>query len=63
MCLSTVYRESKEPDRGRELLLKNAATVSVENGRLVFTDIMGIRTVVDASLEKIDLMENFIIVK
>ncbi len=66
MCLSTVYRLNKEnpsDKAARELIVKNAAAVSVEGDKLVFTDIMGIRTVVDASIEKIDLMDNFILVK
>lgn len=64
MCLSNVYRENSEGStKERELLVKNAATVSVEGDKLVFTDIMGIRTVIDASLDKIDLMENYILVK
>ena len=66
MCLSNVYRVNREnpaDKAARELLVKNAATVSVEDGKLVFTDIMGIRTVIDASLDKIDLLDNFILVK
>lgn len=64
MCLSNVYRESSDGDaKKRELLIKNAATVSVEGDKLVFTDIMGVRTVIDAGLEKIDLMENYILVR
>ena len=68
MCLSNVYkiktgsRNEGSPEE-RELLVKNAATVSVKDGKLVFTDIMGIRTEVDAELEKIDLMDNYILVR
>ena len=35
----------------------------IENGRIIFTDLMGIRTVFDGSLEKIDLMDNYVIVR
>ena len=68
MCLSNVYRiktgsRSEGADAERELLVKNAATVSVKDGKLVFTDIMGIRTEIDAELEKIDLMDNYILVR
>ncbi|MBR5968255.1 MAG: CooT family nickel-binding protein [Lachnospiraceae bacterium] len=68
MCLSNVYKiktgsRSEGSPEERELLVKNAATVSVKDGKLVFTDIMGIRTEVDAELEKIDLMDNYILVR
>ena len=57
MCLSTVYAL-----RGQEktLVAKNVASVRTQDGKLVFTDIMGIPTVVDAAIERIDLMDNFI---
>ena len=69
MCLSNVYkiktgkRSGNAADEDRELLVKNAATVSVKDGKLVFTDIMGISTEVEAEIEKIDLMDNYILVK
>ena len=56
MCLSTVYNEK------HELLAKNVATVKAEKGRLIFTDIMGIPTVVDGRIDKVDLMENEIFI-
>ncbi len=57
MCLSTVYtlRDSKP-----EPLCKNIASVTTRDGKLVFTDIMGVTTVVDATIQRIDLMDNFI---
>ncbi len=67
MCLSNVYKiktgSRGEKEAERELLVKNAATVSVKDGKLVFTDIMGIRTEVDGELEKVDLMDNYILVR
>ena len=57
MCLSTVYAMR---DAEKKLVAKNVASVTVRDGKLVFTDIMGIPTVVDASIERIDLMDNFI---
>ena len=68
MCLSNVYRiktGSRNDAAGeeRELLVKNAAAVSIKDGKLVFTDIMGVRTEIDAELEKIDLMDNYILVR
>ena len=45
------------------MLAKNVADVRIENGQILFTDLMGIRTVFNGSLEKVDLMDNYIIVK
>ena len=56
MCLSTVYSEK------HEMLAKNVATVKAEKGRLIFTDILGIPTAIDGTIEKVDLMENEIFV-
>ena len=60
MCLSTVY---KNEVNDANLLARNVADIKVENGRIIFTDLMGIRTVFDGSLEKVDLMDNYIIVR
>lgn len=57
MCLSTVVT----PDR--QTVCKNVAAVTQKDGKLVFTDIMGIPTVVEGAIEKIDLMENIITIK
>ena len=35
----------------------------IENGKVYFTDIMGVRTVFDGELAQIDLTENYIIIK
>ena len=56
MCLSTVYNEK------HGMLAKNVATVKAEKGRLIFTDILGIPTTIDGTIEKVDLMENEIFV-
>ncbi len=60
MCLSNVYRNSVED---KNLLARNVADIKIEDGKIYFTDIMGIRTAFDGTLEQIDLTENFIIVK
>lgn len=57
MCLSTVLTME------RQVVCKNVAAVTQKDGKLVFTDIMGIPTVVEGSIEKIDLMENEILIK
>ena len=60
MCLSNVYRNNVAD---QNLLAKNVADIKFVDGKIVFTDIMGIRTTFDGDLEQIDLTENFIIVK
>lgn len=60
MCLSTVY---KNEVNDANMLAKNVADIKMENGQIIFTDLMGIRTVFDGSLEKIDLMDNYVIVR
>ncbi len=60
MCLSNVYKNSVDD---QNLLAKNVADIKFVDGKIVFTDIMGIRTTFDGNLEQIDLTENFIIVK
>ena len=57
MCLSTVLTTE------RQVVCKNGAAVTQKDGKLVFTDIMGIPTVVAGSIEKIDLMENEILIR
>ena len=44
------------------MLAKNVADIKVENGQIIFTDLMWIRTVFDGTLAKVDLMDNYVIV-
>lgn len=60
MCLSTVYKNEVSD---ANLLAKNVADIRMENGTIIFTDLMGIRTTFDGTLEKVDLMDNYVIVR
>lgn len=60
MCLSTVYALRPE---GKAQIAKNVASVKQQDGKLILTDIMGVPTVVNADIERIDLMDNFIWVR
>jgi predicted RNA-binding protein len=60
MCLSTVYLFDGEKE---VKLAENIGGVKVEGGRVILTDLLGIRTVVEGQVEKIDLMDNYIILK
>ena len=44
------------------MLAKNVADIKVDGGKIIFTDLMGIRTVFDGTLAKVDLMDNYVIV-
>lgn len=44
-------------------ICKNVASVTEKDGQLVFTDIMGIPTVVPGAIEEIDLLENIITIR
>lgn len=60
MCLSNVYEKSPDADN---LLLRNIADVRFEGDAIVMTDIMGITRRIEATVKKIDLLENYIIVE
>ena len=59
MCLSTVSKNEVSDDN---MLAKNVADIQVDGGNIIFTDLMGIRTVFDGTLAKVDLMDNYVIV-
>lgn len=61
MCLSTVYEIGR--DGSRREVTKNVASVKMENGQWVFTDLLGRTTTLKGALEQIDLMDNFITVR
>ena len=60
MCLSTVY---KNEVNNANMLAKIVADIKVDGGKLIFTALMGIRYTFDGTLEKVDLMDNYVIVK
>ena len=59
MCLSNVYRGEVKDEN---LLARNIADVRVEGGRVILTDLMGVRKEIDATIQKVDLMENYIVI-
>lgn len=60
MCLSTVYKGSADD---ANMMYRNIAELRIEDGKILLTDLMGIRSEVEGTIEKIDLLENYIIVK
>ncbi|MCF0140983.1 MAG: metal-sensing transcriptional repressor [Mogibacterium sp.] len=59
MCLSTVYENH---DGEHVFLAKNIADIGERDGQLVMTDIMGVQTRIFGEIERIDLMENYILI-
>lgn len=60
MCLSAVYEQRPE---GEHLLCRNVANVQIAPEALTFTDLLGVRTVYQGRLLRLDLMENKILVE
>ena len=60
MCLSNVYKGEVKDEN---LLARNIADVRVQDGKIIITDLMGIRQEIDASIRKVDLMENYIVIE
>lgn len=61
MCLSTVYL--LKPDREKELISKNIASITYENGELILKNVLGIPTKVKGEISHVDLVENFVYVR
>ena len=61
MCLSNVYLIKN--DQEKELLCKNVASISYENGELVLKNVLGIPTKIKGEISHVDLVENFVFVK
>lgn len=61
MCLSTVYLVRSEQEK--ELLCKNIASISCENGQLTFKNVLGIPTTLKGEISHVDLVGNYVYVK
>ncbi|MCR5461140.1 MAG: CooT family nickel-binding protein [Acetatifactor sp.] len=61
MCLSNVYLIKN--DQEKELLCKNVASISYENGELILKNVLGIPTKIKGEISHVDLVENFVFVK
>lgn len=61
MCLSNVYllKENSE----KELLSKNIASITFENGELVLKNILGVPLKVKGEISHVDLVDNYVYIK
>ncbi len=60
MCLSTAYRNNKEEDK---ILMTNVSNIEIQGEDIILTDLMEKKLVIKGTLEKVDMMDNFIIIK
>ena len=60
MCLSNVYKNKVSLDN---LIMKNVMNVEIKEEKIVLTDLMERKIVVEGSLQKADLIENYILIK
>ena len=60
MCLSTAYRNNKEENK---ILMTNVSNIEIQGEDIILTDLMEKKLVIKGTLEKVDMMDNFIIIK
>ena len=60
MCLSTVYKESKEPEN---ILMKNVMTIECRNGNVILTDLMGRELTIPGELKRASLVDGFALIE
>ena len=61
MCLSNVYL--LKPNEEKELLSKNVASISYENGELILKNVLGLPTRVKGEISHVDLVDNYVYVR
>ena len=60
MCLSTVYKGSKEPSN---VIMSNVQSIEVQDGQVLLTDLMERQAVIVGTLVSVDLVGGVAIVK
>ena len=60
MCLSTVYKNAKEP---ATMLMKNVVSITCKEGSVLLTDLMDHSVAIEGKLELANLVDGFVIVK
>lgn len=60
MCLSTVYKNEKNPEN---VVLGNVMLITCENGKVTLTDIMGREAVVEGEILSADLTGGTVVLK
>ena len=60
MCLSTVYKNTMEPD---SIVMKNVMQISCQNGCVILTDLMERSVTIEGVLESANLVDGYVIVR
>ena len=60
MCLSTVYKNTMEPE---SLIMRNVMRIDCRDGCVILTDLMERQVTIEGSLEMANLVDGFVIVK
>ncbi len=60
MCLSTVYRNTKEPEN---IVMRNVMTIECQEGTIILTDLMERQVAIEGTLEKANLVDGYVVVK
>ena len=60
MCLSTVYKNTKEE---ASVILRNVMRIECSGGTIVLTDLMDRQVAVEGELVEANLVDGFVIVK
>ena len=60
MCLSTVYKDTKEP---ASVLMKNVTSIECRDGKVIVTDLMERQLEIEGTLERAELVDGFVIIR
>ncbi len=60
MCLSTVYKNTMEPD---SVVMKNVMQIECRDGLVILTDLMERQLEIRGVLTKANLVDGFVVVK
>lgn len=60
MCLSTVYKNTKEE---ASIAMKNVMRIECRDGLVILTDLMDRTVTIEGTLEQANLVDGFVIVK
>ena len=60
MCLSTVYKNTMEP---QNVVLRNVMRIECQDGTVVLTDLMDRQVAIEGQLVEANLVEGFVVVK
>ena len=60
MCLSTVYKNTMEP---QSIAMRNVMSIECRDGLVILTDLMERQCVIEGVLEKANLVDGYVLVR